>query len=1088
MATYVPGVETYLPDIKPFTPDYKFLSAVLDVRTDKYNTNWKATNDLYNKVVYADLSRADTKEQRDQYINQIAPSLEKISGMDLSMVQNADSAKAVFAPFFEDDLIVSDIMHTTNYRKETDYANRLIDSPDAEQRKKYNSDGVRSLQYQMEDFITASPDKAMKMGLPQYVEGADLMGMAEKMLGEMKPPLKIKRESPQGDWIITQQNGTLVIPAATAYLEKTLMSDPRITRFYQNQAFVRSRDRAAEGMATGEFASVEQGQGVWAQETIDKITAQNEYYRKAELSKAAEGKTVEEKWINYQKTNGIVPGSDDEKAMNQQLSAYERTKAALEAREKIKELSNEPVKDFQTTLNKAYNLYSQATIGRDINTAAAVYASRDSEITIRENEFVKQKKQFQYDMAKIEAQGQNAEDLARLKGAIDYDLAKAKGEILYGADGKPLNPVLQAAQEQAALLGDITTTEFAVDKDGKPDANTEMYKKLVDDYTKVRTENRGESLDVATKILSFLKPAGDVDADGKPTQKYTIKVGGQNFTGSIDQIKSKLSVKEGGVYKYRDDITALYDQQSAILNDPKQMAKYPGKAKQQAYKDLYQQVYSDGGLNSKIKVTDNAFNEVSKIYKETHDKALVALRKSDPKLKELMDQGLPGLFTDGERPREMSPERYKEVVKSLAEQGKIKGIDRVQMRKKEYMNYVDTKFMQNGVERTNVEIVYSDKPLPNARKYYEVNSVMYTDKTGRLIRAQDRNQLDQKTVRPATVLSDADIEKKAEQAYKAIKTFTNSALTLHQGEQYRTATFKGYINGKEGGSDMFTDNIYKAAVDPLSATLEGQTMLAQMMRQKSMLDAKGGGYSMVLGNLKDATDEASIKDNELARRAYNAYIADMTTWLGNPKRSNDAGSAPRGSIAYKPTFGAASDGEKTTAGYTIDGFNQWLASKVKGSATEASGAAGEYGLFKKEEVEQLRNGISMVFDKQQDISPRSSNRQYYSKTLAAIQASPEKFVEYDYAGVDGLTPTATYRVVKTGTDEYYATYKVNTYQPNGTYTQSDWETIPINVSGFDAAREIDLQLQDIKSVLEQVRLKNLQDYDKNSASKGKGKN
>ena len=130
----------------------------------------------------------------------------------------------------------------------------------------------------------------------------------------------------------------------------------------------------------------------------------------------------------------------------------------------------------------------------------------------------------------------------------------------------------------------------------------------------------------------------------------------------------------------------------------------------------------------------------------------------------------------------------------------------------------------------------------------------------------------------------------------------------------------------------------------------------------------------------------------------------------------------------------------------------------------------------------------MVFDKQQDISPRSSNRQYYSKTLAAIQASPEKFVEYDYAGVDGLTPTATYRVVKTGTDEYYATYKVNTYQPNGTYTQSDWETIPINVSGFDAAREIDLQLQDIKSVLEQVRLKNLQDYDKNSAIKGKGKN
>lgn len=1085
MATYVPGVETYLPDIKPFTPDYKFLSAVLDTRTDKYNTNWKATNDLYNKVVYADLSRTDTKEQRDQYINQIAPSLEKISGMDLSMAQNADSAKAVFAPFFEDDLIVSDIMHTTNYRKEMDYSNRLEGNADEELRKKYNADGVRSLQYQMEDFITASPDKAMKMGLPRYVEGADLMGMAEKMLGEMKPPLKIKRESPQGDWIITQQNGTLVIPAATAYLQKTLMSDPRITKFYQNQAFVRSRDRAAEGIANGQFATVEQGQEAWAQETIEKITAQNEYYRKLELSKESEGKTADEKWKNYQKTNGIVPGSDDEKAMNEQLSAYERTKAALENREKIKQLANEPTKDFQATLNKAYNLYSQATIGKDINTAAAVYASRDSEITIRENEFVKQRKQFQYDMSKIEAQAQNARELEKLKGGIAYDLAKAKGEILYDADGLAINPILRAQQAQVALLGDITTTEFAVDSEGKPDANTEMYNKLVMDYTKARTENRAESLDVATKILSFLKPAGDV-VDGKATQKYTIKLAGQNFTGSMAEIKTKLSVKEGGVYKYRDDITALYDQQSAILNDPKQMAKYPGLAKQDTYKNLYEQIYGDGGLNSKITVLDNGFNEVSKIYKETHDKALIALKTNDPKLKALMDQGLPGLFTDGPSPREMSPERYKEYVKALAEQGKIKGIDRVQMRKKEYMNYVDTKFMQNGKERTNVQIVYSDKPLPNARQSYEVNSVMFTDKTGKLVRAQDRNQLDQKTMKNATVLSDADIEEKAADAYKAIKTFTNSALTLHQGEQYRTATLKGYINGKEGGSDMFTDNSYRAAVDPLSATKEGQAILAQMITQKNALDAKGGGYSMVLGDLKDVKDEASIQDNELARRAYNAYVADMTTWLGNPKRSNSAGIAPRGSIEYNPTFGAAGDGEKTTAGYSIDGFNQWLSTKVKGSSKDDG--SGEYGLFSTDDVIKLKNGISMVFDKKQDINPRSSNRQYYSKTLAAIQASPEKFVEYDYAGVDGMTPTATYRVVKTGTDEYYATYRFNTYQSNGSYTQSDWEMIPLNVSGLDAAKEIDLQITDMKRNFEQVRLKNLQDYNKNSATKGKGKN
>ena len=46
MATYIKGSKSYVPDIKPLTPDYKFLSAVLETRTDKYDANLKATNDI----------------------------------------------------------------------------------------------------------------------------------------------------------------------------------------------------------------------------------------------------------------------------------------------------------------------------------------------------------------------------------------------------------------------------------------------------------------------------------------------------------------------------------------------------------------------------------------------------------------------------------------------------------------------------------------------------------------------------------------------------------------------------------------------------------------------------------------------------------------------------------------------------------------------------------------------------------------------------------------------------------------------------------------------------------------------------------
>ena len=106
MATYIKGADTYLPDIKPFPPDYKFLSAGLETRKDKYDSNFKATNDIYNKVVYSDLSREDNRIKRDQYAENLAPQIEKISGLDLSLQQNADQAQSVFAPFYEDDLIV----------------------------------------------------------------------------------------------------------------------------------------------------------------------------------------------------------------------------------------------------------------------------------------------------------------------------------------------------------------------------------------------------------------------------------------------------------------------------------------------------------------------------------------------------------------------------------------------------------------------------------------------------------------------------------------------------------------------------------------------------------------------------------------------------------------------------------------------------------------------------------------------------------------------------------------------------------------------------------------------------------------------
>ena len=402
MATYIKGSKSYVPDIKPFTPDYKFLSAVLETRTDKYDANFKATNDLYNKVVYADLSREDTKERRDQFAEQIGPQIEKISGMDLSLQQNADNARSVFAPFYQDDLTVKDIVFTSKYRDEMAYANRLLDSTDPKMHERYWETGVRGMQYRMDDFINGSEQKALQAQLPKYIGDADLFELATEYLESMDPPLKMKinhyGENADGtantDWIITEQNGRLITGAALQAVQSALLDNPTVQRAYQEDAFVKSRDFASQGMQAGQFASVEQGQEAWAQETISRINELNTPEIKESTKELKKAQDANVNWQNYQENNGIVPGSDLEEAMVEQQSAAEAMQAALDAKVEIQTLANTPSKSLQGTLNKAYNLLMNYNISGDLKKAAVNFSARDQEYTMEANDFALKEKQF----------------------------------------------------------------------------------------------------------------------------------------------------------------------------------------------------------------------------------------------------------------------------------------------------------------------------------------------------------------------------------------------------------------------------------------------------------------------------------------------------------------------------------------------------------------------------------------------------------------------------------------------------------------------------------------------------------------------
>ena len=400
MATYIPGVEDQIPQSQPFVPDYKFLSDVLQVRQDRYDKNYKQLNDVYGKVVYADLTREDNKYVRDQYAEQLAPKVKQISGLDLSLQSNVDSAYALFKPFYDDDQVIKDLTATATLKNERKKMNSFKDSPIRAVREKYWDYGQQGLDIWQEDFKNADPQKALTMGLPQYIEDVDLVETAEMILGDSgldeQEDVYISQDN---KWLIKQKSGSLITAAPTGnmvkvkdkktgkemmvpetenlalnYIKDRLMDDPKVQAAYHLRNYVDMRNHVKENSeaAGGDDAAKKQ----WANETIKKYTPVYEE-EIANLSKVQENKKLEvSSWETYAKEVGINPGSDDDTNYLNSLSELEIIdKTLMGAKDKLSN-ATAATEDIKDLLQKAYTLAMANQMGGDMLAAASSYAAK----------------------------------------------------------------------------------------------------------------------------------------------------------------------------------------------------------------------------------------------------------------------------------------------------------------------------------------------------------------------------------------------------------------------------------------------------------------------------------------------------------------------------------------------------------------------------------------------------------------------------------------------------------------------------------------------------------------------------------------
>jgi len=475
MATYLPDSNDYIAKTEAYTPDFKFLADVLGRRQDRYNTNYKHLNQLYGKVVHADLSHKDNIYKRDEYANLLVPKIQQLTGTDFSLQQNVDAAKALFKPFFEDETIVRDIVFTKRFNRESQRAENLRKSADAKERDKYWQDGVDRLNYYMQDFKAASLQETMNIGLPEYVEDPDLIerGLEYLMNYEGKgKKLEITDVvfSPDKKWMTTMTNGTVLTnrptgvvdeetgqmgtynPAANI-LAKTILDDPLIARGYATSAYVKARKFYENEDNITKYGSKENAEKYFLNQMINQA--------KDNLTKTVEKESEQKDKLTQQKNSWEKYLELYPNASKKAIQTYMETLSAISTIEKGIEKDNTTIadisreyKDLAEMRNIAYQAYMNSSINNDILRTANEYAMTTMEVKDRKLNPVWEKQlDFKYKKALEKIKLDNAKELEDYKKSLEpQGLALDGSGMESGVPDASIN--LSTYEQRGDLIGD----------------------------------------------------------------------------------------------------------------------------------------------------------------------------------------------------------------------------------------------------------------------------------------------------------------------------------------------------------------------------------------------------------------------------------------------------------------------------------------------------------------------------------------------------------------------------------------------------------------------------------------------------------
>lgn len=307
MATYIQGLTDFIPEIQQFTPDYNMLGNVLQAKESQYQAGRKQLSDAYGKILYSPMTREDNIKKRDEFLKAVDQDIKKMAGLDLSLPQNQQAAMQVFNGFYDDKLMVKDMMWTKNLQNQQMKGQLLKSCVDPEKcGGQWWEGGDKELMYKQDEFRKMSADEAMKFDNVEYTPFHNVEDLANKYAKAQGYSMKL--DSKSGGWIITNKNGQIMEPhLAEAFLSK-FGNEPAVRKMYKTQGYLNRKDWVANNMHLHN-----NDEAATTQAYISNMMAMSEKAQetKKQVDKKVEKVTNDKKLIEKQVTeSGYYKGVD----------------------------------------------------------------------------------------------------------------------------------------------------------------------------------------------------------------------------------------------------------------------------------------------------------------------------------------------------------------------------------------------------------------------------------------------------------------------------------------------------------------------------------------------------------------------------------------------------------------------------------------------------------------------------------------------------------------------------------------------------------------------------------------------------------